>query len=38
MSSLYAMRRANGDWFAMDKGGRLHVPIFRSLGDAAQSH
>jgi len=33
MSSLYAMRRANGDWFALDDGGRFRVPVFRSLWD-----
>lgn len=30
MSNLYAMRRANGDWFALDDGGRFRVPVFRS--------
>jgi hypothetical protein len=30
MSSLYAMRRANGDWFALDDRGRFRVPLFRS--------
>jgi len=35
MSSLYAMRRANGDWFAFDDGGRLQVPVFRSSREAA---
>lgn len=30
MSSLYAMRRANGDWFALDERGRLRVPVFSS--------
>lgn len=30
MSSLYAMRRANGDWFALDESGRLRVPVFSS--------
>lgn len=30
MSSLYAMRRANGDWFALDERGRSRVPVFRS--------
>ena len=33
MISLYAMRRANGDWFAFDDHGRLRVPIFRSRQD-----
>ena len=30
MSGLYAMRRANGDWFALDDHGRLRMPVFRS--------
>jgi hypothetical protein len=30
MSTLYAMRRANGDWFALDDSGRFRVPVFRS--------
>lgn len=34
MSYMYAMRRADGDWFAMDKGGRLHAPVFRSIWEA----
>ena len=34
MNSMYAMQRANGDWFALDDHGRLRVPVFRSSGDA----
>jgi len=34
MSPIYAMRRANGDWFASDDRGRFLVPIFHSSGDA----
>jgi hypothetical protein len=34
MNSLYAMQRANGDWFALDDGGRLRMPVFRSSGAA----
>ena len=34
MSPIYAMRRANGDWFASDHQGRYLVPIFHSSGDA----
>jgi len=34
MSDLYAMRRANGDWFALDDGGMLRVPVFHSSHDA----
>ena len=30
MSSLYAMRRANGDWFALEDRGRFRVPLFSS--------
>jgi len=33
MSDLYAMRRANGDWFALDDYGRMRVPVFRSSRD-----
>jgi hypothetical protein len=34
MNNLYAMRRANGDWFAFDDRGRFLVPVFHSHGDA----
>ena len=34
MKSFYAMRRANGDWFAIDDNGHLRMPIFKSSGDA----
>jgi hypothetical protein len=34
MSNMYAMQRANGDWFAMDKGGLLHVPVFHNIWEA----
>lgn len=30
MSGLFAMQRANGDWFALDDGGRFRVPVFSS--------
>lgn len=30
MTSLYAMQRANGDWFALEDRGRLRVPLFSS--------
>src|ERR1044072_8138883 len=30
MISLYAMQRANGDWFALDDRGRFRVPLFSS--------
>lgn len=38
MNSIYAMQRANGDWFAFDDHGRLHVPLFRSHRDAMVAH
>lgn len=34
MSGLYAMRRANGDWFAFEGRGRFRVPLFHSSHDA----
>ena len=34
MKTLYAMRRANGDWFALENDGRLRVPIFHTAHDA----
>ena len=34
MSDIFAMRRANGDWFALDHHGRLRVPLFHSSHDA----
>jgi hypothetical protein len=34
MSEIFAMQRANGDWFALDHHGRLRVPLFRSTHDA----
>ena len=37
MSDLYAMRRANGDWFALDAAGAYRVPVFRSSSDAMQA-
>lgn len=33
MSSIYAMRRANGDWFALDERGGFRVPLFSSERD-----
>jgi hypothetical protein len=32
--AIYAMRRANGDWFALEGNGPLRVPLFRSTHDA----
>lgn len=37
MASMYAMQRANGDWFALDDYGRLRVPVFRSAGEAMEA-
>jgi len=34
MSDIFAMQRANGDWFALDHYGRLRVPLFHSTHDA----
>lgn len=40
MNALYAMRRANGDWFALDDHGRLRMPVFHNSRAAmhARSH
>jgi hypothetical protein len=35
--SMYAMRRANGDWFALDEDGRLRVPVFSSSSHAMEA-
>ncbi|MCU1263710.1 MAG: hypothetical protein JWM21_28 [Acidobacteria bacterium] len=37
MSQLWAMQRANGDWFALDDKGAFRVPVFQSSRDAAQA-
>ena len=37
MKEIYAMRRANGDWFAIESHGRLCVPVFLSSHDALMS-
>jgi hypothetical protein len=34
MNDIFAMRRANGDWFALNHNGRLRVPLFHSIKDA----
>ncbi len=34
MSDIFAMQRADGDWFALDHHGRLRVPLFHSSQDA----
>ncbi len=30
MNNLFAMRRANGDWYALDDRGSDRVPVFQS--------
>ena len=37
MSIIYAMRRANGDWFAHEVNGRLRIPLFHTMHDAFMS-
>jgi hypothetical protein len=37
MSSMYAMRRANGDWFAFEEDGYLRVPVFGSSRRAMEA-
>ena len=37
MSGMYAMRRANGDWFAFEEHGNLRVPVFGSSHAAMQA-
>lgn len=34
VSDIYAMRRANGDWFALEQHGRFCVPLFHSSHEA----
>lgn len=34
MTSLYAMQRANGDWFALSDKGEFRVPVFHSNSHA----
>ena len=34
MKEIYAMRRANGDWFALEDHARLRVPLFLTSHDA----
>src|SRR6185436_4048161 len=34
MCDIFAMQRANGDWFALDHHGGLCVPLFHSIHDA----
>jgi hypothetical protein len=37
MSTVYAMRRANGDWFSSEVDGKLSMPMFHSVHDALMS-
>jgi hypothetical protein len=37
MSGLYAMQRANGDWFAFEDQGNLRVPVFGSSREAMRA-
>jgi hypothetical protein len=37
MNDIYAMRRANGDWFALEDHGRIRVPLFHSSHDAVMA-
>jgi len=37
MHTLYAMQRANGDWFALDQSEGFRVPIFSSNREAMQA-
>ncbi len=37
VSKVYAMQRANGDWFAVDHEGRCRVPLFSDQREASQA-
>jgi hypothetical protein len=37
MKTLFAMQRANGDWFALDQNEGFRVPIFSSNREAMQA-
>lgn len=37
VSAIYAMQRANGDWFALDEQGRFRVPLFNTHREAMQA-
>ena len=37
MNTMYAMQRANGDWFALNQGEGFRVPIFSSNREAMQA-
>lgn len=37
MIGIFAMQRANGDWFALNDNGRLRVPLFHSASEAMEA-
>lgn len=37
MTAIYAIQRANGDWFALDDHGRFRAPLFHSCRGAAMA-
>jgi hypothetical protein len=37
MNNIYAMRRANGDWFALKKLDGLRVPVFYDETEAVRA-
>ena len=37
MSRMYGMQRANGDWFALNDGNCLRMPVFLSNSEAMQA-
>jgi hypothetical protein len=37
MTNIYGMRRANGDWFALDDDGQLRMPLYLSSDEAMQA-
>ena len=37
MNPMYAMQRANGDWFAIERGEGFRIPIFSSSREAMQA-
>jgi hypothetical protein len=37
VNPIYAMQRANGDWFALEGHGGLRVPVFSSHDEAMQA-
>src|SRR5882762_5096390 len=37
MNTIYAMQRANGDWFALNNPEGLRVPVFSSNREAMQA-